>query len=130
MTHKWFLLVGALSLLVASFGIANTSLVTVMERRPEIGLRRALGIRRRDIGAIFLAEAAALGALGGTMGASGGSVTTVIIAAVRDWTPVLDPWLPVAATVVGMLVGVAADLYPAARAMTTEPVAALNSLHG
>jgi putative ABC transport system permease protein len=85
-----FLLTGALVLLVASFGIANTSLVTVMERIPEIGLRRALGIAPRDIGATFLLESSILGGVGGVSGASAWVVITVVVSAVRDWTPVLD----------------------------------------
>lgn len=122
-----FLLLGGLSLLVASFGIANTSLVTVLERTPEIGLRRALGIPRRSIGALFLTEAVILGAAGGLVGASGGVVATVIVSAIRDWTPVLEPWIPPAAVLAGMVVGLLAGLYPATKAMRLEPVAALAS---
>lgn len=122
-----FLLLGGLSLLVASFGIANTALVTVLERTAEIGLRRALGIPRRAIGALFLTEAAILGAVGGLAGASGGVVATVVVSAVRDWTPVLEPWIPPAAVLAGMVVGLLAGLYPATKAMRLEPVAALAS---
>lgn len=125
-----FVLLGSLSLLVACFGIANTSLVTVMERIPEIGLRRALGIAPRDIGAVFLLEAALLGAVGGMVGSSGGLVTTVLVAAVRDWTPVMNPLLPPLAVLAGMLTGLLAGAYPAVKAMRTEPIAALAASPG
>ncbi len=125
-----FILLGSLSLLVACFGIANTSLFTVMERTAEIGLRRALGIAPRDIGATFLLEAVILGAVGGISGASSGLVATVLVSVVRDWTPVLDPWLPPVAVVLGILVGLLAGSYAASKAMRVEPIAALTGARG
>ncbi|MEZ5229144.1 MAG: ABC transporter permease [Acidimicrobiales bacterium] len=70
------------------------TLVSVLERTGEIGLRRALGATRRHIASQFLAESAALGALAGLFGTSLGILTVVAVAAARRWSPVLDPWLP------------------------------------
>lgn len=119
------LLVGTLALLVATMGITNTALVTVMERTAEIGLRRALGMSRSRIGTIFLAESALVGGAGAILGASCGIVATVVLAAARDWTPILQPWLPPAAVATGVVVGLLAGAYPAAKAMRVEPVTAL-----
>ena len=72
-----FLLLGVVSLVVGAIGIANVTLVTVMERTGEIGLRRALGARRRHIAGQFLCESAAMGLIGGIVGASVGIVIVV-----------------------------------------------------
>ena len=122
-----FLLLGVISLVVGAIGIANVTLVTVMERTGEIGLRRALGARRRHIAGQVLCESAAMGMIGGIVGASAGIVTVVVVSASRDWTPLLDPWLPFAAPPAGALVGLLAGAYPAIRAARMEPVEALRS---
>jgi ABC-type antimicrobial peptide transport system permease subunit len=122
-----FLLLGLISLIVGAIGIANVTLVTVMERTGEIGLRRALGARRRHIAGQILCESAAMGAVGGIIGASAGIITVVAVSASRQWTPVLDPWLPIAAPPAGALVGLIAGLYPSIRAARMEPVDALRA---
>lgn len=125
--NQLFLLLGLISLVVGAIGIANVTLVTVMERTGEIGLRRALGASRRHIAGQFLAESMAMGMVGGIIGASVGIITIVAVAGSRQWTPVLDVWLPLAAPVAGALVGLVAGLYPSVRAARMEPVDALRS---
>jgi macrolide transport system ATP-binding/permease protein len=123
-----FLVLGGVSLLVGAIGIANVTLVSVLERVGEIGLRRALGAARRHITAQFLVESTAMGLIGGVIGASLGILVIVAISAARTWTPVLDPWLPLAAPVLGAATGLLAGLYPAIRAAMLEPVEALRSI--
>ncbi len=120
-----FLILGGVSLLVGAIGIANVTLVSVLERTGEIGLRRALGATRRHVAAQFLAESVALGALAGLLGTSLGILTVVAVSATREWSPVLDSWLPLAAPVVGAVTGLLAGTYPAWKAASTEPIAAL-----
>ncbi|GAA4914829.1 putative ABC transport system permease protein [Nonomuraea thailandensis] len=120
-----FLILGLVSLVVGAVGIANVTLVTVMERVPEIGLRRSLGAARRHIAAQFLLESTLIGLTGGVIGASLGVVAVVAVSAVKQWTPLLDVRLAIAAPVAGALVGLLAGLYPALRAARMEPVDAL-----
>jgi ABC-type antimicrobial peptide transport system permease subunit len=122
-----FLMLGAVSLLVGAIGIANVTLVSVMERTGEIGLRRALGATRRHIAMQFLVESTAMGFVGGILGASVGIVIVVAVSAFQGWTPVVDPWIPFVAPVIGGLIGLAAGSYPSRRAASLEPVEALRS---
>ncbi|MDX3076149.1 ABC transporter permease [Streptomyces sp. MI02-7b] len=122
-----FLVLGLVSLVVGAIGIANVTLVTVMERIGEIGLRRALGASRRQIAGQFLVESTTIGLLGGVIGAVLGMVVVVAVSAIRDWTPVLDVRLALGAPVAGALVGLLAGLYPSLRASRMEPVDALRS---
>jgi len=122
-----FVLLGGVSLLVGAIGIANVTLVSVLERVGEIGLRRALGAARRHIAAQFLVESSAMGALGGIIGASIGVLVVVGISATRTWTPVLDPWIPLAAPLLGAVIGLISGTYPALRAARMEPVDALRA---
>jgi macrolide transport system ATP-binding/permease protein len=120
-----FLMLGGVSLLVGALGIANTTLLSVMERVGEIGLRRALGATRLHIAGQFLLESATLGLLGGVLGASVGMLVVVGVAAHQTWTPVIDAMVPLLAPVVGALTGLLAGFYPALRAARLEPVDAL-----
>lgn len=122
-----FLVLGLVSLVVGAIGIANVTLVTVMERIGEIGLRRALGASRRQVAGQFLVESTTIGLLGGVIGAVLGMVVVVAVSAIRNWTPVLDVRLALGAPVAGALVGLLAGLYPSLRASRMEPVDALRS---
>jgi ABC-type antimicrobial peptide transport system permease subunit len=122
-----FLLLGGVSLLVGAIGIANVTLVSVLERVGEIGLRRALGAARRHIAAQFLVESTAMGLAGGVIGASVGILVVVGVSASNTWTPVLDPWVPLCAPLLGALIGLLSGTYPALRAASLEPVEALRA---
>ena len=122
-----FLLLGGVSLLVGAIGIANVTLVSVLERVGEIGLRRALGAGRGHIAAQFLLESTAMGLAGGVIGASLGTLVIVGVSAARTWTPVLDPWVPLGAPLLGALIGLLSGTYPSLRAASLEPVEALRA---
>jgi macrolide transport system ATP-binding/permease protein len=122
-----FLLLGGVSLLVGAIGIANVTLVSVLERVGEIGLRRSLGAARRHIAAQFLLESTGMGFAGGVIGASVGTLVIVGVSASNTWTPVLDAWVPLGAPVVGAVVGLVSGTYPALRAASLEPVEALRA---
>jgi putative ABC transport system permease protein len=120
-----FLILALISLLIGAVGIANTTLVAVLERTEEIGLRRALGARPRHIAVQFLAESTALGTLGGLIGTCIGVGIVVIFAATKNWTAVLNPVYTLPAPLIGSVVGLLAGSYPALRAARTSPLAAL-----
>ncbi len=120
-----FLILALISLLIGAVGIANTTLVAVLERTEEIGLRRAVGARPRHIAAQFLAESTALGTLGGLIGTCLGVGTVVIFAVAKDWTAVLNPAYTLPAPLIGSVVGLLAGAYPALRAARISPLAAL-----
>ena len=120
-----FLILAAISLLIGAVGIANTTLVAVLERTEEIGLRRALGARPRHIAGQFLAESTTLGTLGGLIGTGLGVLTVVVFAAAKDWTAVANPTVTLPAPLIGSVVGLLAGAYPALRASHTSPLAAL-----
>jgi hypothetical protein len=122
-----FLLLGAVSLLIGAVGIANVTLVSVLERVGEIGLRRSLGAARRHIAGQFLLESTTLGLLGGILGAALGTLVVVGVAASRTWTPVLEPWVPLGAPLLGGTIGLLSGIYPSARAAAMEPVEALRA---
>jgi putative ABC transport system permease protein len=122
-----FLLLGGVSLLVGAIGIANVTLVSVLERVGEIGLRRALGAGRQHVAGQFLLESTAMGLAGGIIGASAGTLVIVAVSAANTWTPVLDPWVPLGAPLLGALIGLLSGTYPALRAAALEPVEALRA---
>ncbi len=122
-----FLVLGGVALLVGGLGIANVTLLSVLERISEIGLRRAVGATRWHIAGQFLLESGIVGLLGGLVGTAVGVLATVGVSAVREWTPLLDPRLAVTAPLLGALIGLLAGAYPAWRAAAVEPIAALRA---
>jgi putative ABC transport system permease protein len=115
----------AISLFIGAAGIANTSLVAVLERTNEIGLRRALGARPKHIAFQFLFESTTVGVLGGLVGASLGVLIVLSVAISHSWTAVVPLWSIPIAPLLGGLVGLAAGVYPATRSALIEPVVAL-----
>jgi putative ABC transport system permease protein len=110
---------------VGGLGIANVTLLSVLERVSEIGLRRALGATRRQVAGQFLVESVIIGFLGGILGTAVGVLLTVIVSAVRDWTPLLDTRMAVGAPLLGAVIGLLAGTYPAWKASAIEPIKAL-----
>lgn len=119
--------VGSIALLVGGIGVANTMVITVLERRREIGLRRAIGATRRHIRSQFLVEAVLLATLGGLAGSLIGWFITWLVASGNGWLVAIPPYVLVAGVVVTMLVGAIAGAIPAMRAARTSPTAALSS---
>jgi putative ABC transport system permease protein len=120
-----FLILGFIALLAGGLGIANVTLLSVMERIGEIGLRRSLGATTKNIAGQFVVESAVIGLLGGLVGSAMGVFAVVIVSLVNGWTPILDIWLVLGAALLGAVVGLAAGAYPALRASRIEPVTAL-----
>ena len=119
---------GAVALLVGGVGIANVMVISVLERRPEIGLRRALGATRGQIRAQFLSESVLLSVLGGLAGAGLGGAVTWAYATSRSWTVVVPPVSLAAAIGAALAIGGMAGLYPAVRAARLPPTDALRSV--
>ncbi|MER8088968.1 ABC transporter permease [Streptomyces sp. NPDC058316] len=118
---------GAVALLVGGVGVANTMVISVLERRQEIGLRRSLGATRGAIRLQFLTESLLLSALGGVTGALMGAAATFGFARVQGWTAVVPPWSLAGGLAATLLIGVIAGLYPAIRASRLHPTVALNA---
>ncbi|MEV6284520.1 ABC transporter permease [Kribbella sp. NPDC051770] len=120
-----FLLLGAVALLVGGLGIANVTLLSVLERVSEIGLRRALGAARRHVAGQFLVESVIVGFLGGLLGTAVGVLLTIGVSWFKDWTPILDTSLAFGSPLLGALIGLLAGTYPAWKASAIEPITAL-----
>jgi len=121
------LALGSISLLVGGIGVANTMIISVLERRREIGLRRAIGATRSHIRLQFLAEAVLLSALGGVAGAGLGAGVSAAIATANGWVPVIPVWILAGGVLATIAIGAVAGLYPAVRAARTPPSVALSS---
>jgi putative ABC transport system permease protein len=123
-----FLGLGAVALLIGAVGVANIMIISVLERRSEIGLRRALGATRSHIRIQFLSEAILLALAGGAAGVTAGAAATAIYARSRGWAVVIpaDAWAGGLAAAV--LIGALAGLWPAVRAARLSPVQALWTL--
>ncbi|GAB3941252.1 ABC transporter permease [Kribbella albertanoniae] len=118
---------GAVALLAGGVGVANTMVVSVLERRGEIGLRRALGATRHQIRSQFLTEALLLSGLGGLGGALLGTLVTVGYATTRGWSAVVPVWALLGGLVATAVIGVLAGLYPAVQAARLAPTEALSA---
>jgi putative ABC transport system permease protein len=126
-TASLFLGLGAVALLVGGIGIANVMVISVLERRTEIGLRRALGAARRHVAAQFLVESLLLGTAGGLVGVFLGAAVTYALTYQRDWQPLIPPEAVGAGLATAVVVGAVPGLYPAARAARLSPTDALRS---
>ncbi|CAL9433935.1 Macrolide export ATP-binding_permease protein MacB [Actinosynnema sp. ALI-1.44] len=120
-----FLGLGGIALLVGGIGVANTMVISVLERRREIGLRRALGATRGQVRTQFLAESALLAGLGGGIGVLLGTAVTAAYAVSQGWPAVLPVPVLVGGVGAAVVIGVLAGVYPAVRAARLAPAAAL-----
>jgi putative ABC transport system permease protein len=120
-----FLGLGAVSLLVGAVGVANIMIISVLERRSEIGLRRALGAAKGHIRLQFLAEAMLLTTLGGAAGLATGAAATAIYAHTKHWATVIPTLAWAGGLAAALLIGALAGLLPALRAARMSPTQAL-----
>jgi len=123
-----FLGLGAVALLVGAIGVANIMIISVLERRSEIGLRRALGATKGHIRTQFLSEAILLGLLGGAVGVALGAVSTAIYAHTRHWATVIPTAAWAGGIAASLIIGALAGLTPALRAARLSPTQALWSV--
>ena len=123
-----FLGLGAVALLVGGVGIANVMVISVLERRSEIGLRRALGATRRYVAEQFLAEAIILSVLGGVVGTVIGGTATAIYAAAQHWSVQIPGVALYGGIAAALAIGAIAGLYPSMRAAHLSPTEALRTV--
>jgi putative ABC transport system permease protein len=116
---------GAVALLVGGIGVATTMVISVLERRAEIGLRRSLGATREHIRTQFLTESLLLSVLGGGAGILLGSGVTAVYATLQDWPTVVPAWVAAGGITATLIIGAVAGLYPAIRAARVAPTEAL-----
>jgi putative ABC transport system permease protein len=117
--------IASVSLIVGGISIMNIMLVSITERTREIGLRMAVGARRRDIRRQFLIEATVLAVIGGAIGVAIGSAAAVVLAFYSGWPVLISPWAVVLACGFSTLVGLIFGAYPASRAARLDPMVAL-----
>ena len=117
--------IGGVALLVGGIGVANTMVITVLERRAEVGVRRALGARRRNIRDQFLVESLLLSFLGGVAGVVIGVGVTVVFAVGQGWPVAIPVWAVAGGLGATVVIGGVSGLYPAARAARIPPTSAL-----
>jgi len=126
--NSLFLGLGAVSLLVGAVGVANIMLISVLERRSEIGLRRALGATRGHIRIQFLAEAILLALFGGIGGVAVGALATAIYASTKGWAVVVPTVAWAGGFAAALVIGATAGLLPALRAARLSPTDALRTV--
>ena len=117
--------IAGISLLVGGIGIMNIMLASVTERTREIGIRRAMGAKKRDIITQFLVEAVILSGVGGVIGVVLGVVIPIIISIFRGMTTIVTPIAPILAFSISAMIGVIFGIYPSMRAADMDPVEAL-----
>ena len=122
-----FLGLGAVALLVGGVGVANIMVISVLERRSEIGLRRALGATRGNVRTQFLLEAILLALLGGAVGVAVGTLATAIYATVKHWAIIVPPLAWAGGFGAAIAIGAIAGLLPALRAARLSPTDALRT---
>jgi putative ABC transport system permease protein len=119
--------VGSISLIVGGVGIMNMMLVSVTERRREIGIRRALGAQQRDIVSQFLVESMLLSLVGGAVGVGLGTAASLVIARLQDWEPLVLPSAMALCLGVSLAVGLFFGYYPARKAAGVDVIVALKA---
>ena len=122
-----FLALSALALLIGAVAITNATLLNIIERRAEIGLRRALGATRAHIRRQITTEAALTGTIAGTIGTALGIIATTLTSSTRGWTTTINPTTLTTAPLIGLTTGIIAGLIPAIRASRTPPAETLRT---
>jgi putative ABC transport system permease protein len=123
-----FLGLGAVALLVGAVGVANIMIISMLERRSEIGLRRALGATKGHIRTQFLSEAILLGLLGGVVGVAAGATATAVYAHTKHWATIIPTEAWAGGITASLIIGAVAGLIPALRAARLSPTQALWSI--